>query len=241
MAIENGAPTPPYVSFKTFQGFIESLMKGGLPQQIDNSTMEKLSGRNKGEVKAAMRFLKLITDEGTPTDLLHELTNGNDETIRGQAWQKMLVGAYPTLLGADTEGFDIARATLDQFRKKFRQTGLSNESIIKAERFFLAAAEQCGTVISTYITDAKRSSGRVVTPRSPRPKGAATPEEVANPEYSPQPSMETRRGWKETMLENLLGKFPEFNPDWDEEAQRRWLETYGNMLNLIQDEESDEE
>lgn len=43
------------------------------------------------------------------------------------------------------------------------------------------------------------------------------------------------RYWSVSMDSNnnvsaLLAKFPEFNPRWDDEVQKRWFETYDKLL-----------
>lgn len=244
MATEDTKQTPPYVSFKTLFGFVDGIVKGVLPQRIDNSTMGKLSGRNKVEVRSAMRFLSLITPDGTPTDYLHELVDATDAQ-RAEIWQRILKRAYPTFIGDDTDGFNIANATHAQFREKFRMTRLSQESIIKAERFFLSAAEIAGIPVSPHIKNYKRSSGREsatgLRPSTSRPKAPSSQVNVSRlPANSNEINIEQDLSPRERKLHEIVN-LPEFNPEWDIDVQRLWYEQQRYIATLLAGQTSEEE
>ena len=51
---------PPYVSFKTFQTFLEFLSEG-MPNRIDRSVwLNKFSGSNGTQIMTAIKFFELI-------------------------------------------------------------------------------------------------------------------------------------------------------------------------------------
>src|SRR5689334_844024 len=47
---------PPYVSFKTFDGFLEGLRTRGIPSRIDRSLMSNLSGASQSQLMVALRY-----------------------------------------------------------------------------------------------------------------------------------------------------------------------------------------
>jgi len=73
---------PPYVSYRTFQNFIDGL-KQRMPARIDRSYWgDRLSGSTGTQLMAALRFLRLIDAGGVPTDRLRRLvsTRGSQRT-----------------------------------------------------------------------------------------------------------------------------------------------------------------
>ena len=65
-------PLPPYVPYRTFTNFLDSL-KRGIPQRIDRSLMGSTAGSLQGQLMQAFGYLNLITDDGTPTEKLEHL------------------------------------------------------------------------------------------------------------------------------------------------------------------------
>ena len=66
---------PPYVSYRTFRNFLE-LLKEGLPSRIDRSVWgPRYSGTTGQQLMTALKSLRLITDNGVPTQKLEELVN----------------------------------------------------------------------------------------------------------------------------------------------------------------------
>lgn len=229
--MENSARTAAYGSFKTTNGYLESLRKARvLPQRIDNSTMGNLNGRNKIEVKAALIFLGLIKEDGTPTAALRSLIDLDGEELKN-LWQNILTEAYPTLLGESTDGFDLRTASSGQLREKFRKMGLGQETMLKAERFFLHAAELAGIPISKFISD-QRKAGRPSGASRPkttnsRPKSTGADSELKSSQSSSQVKKTDKASQPTTFEERMLqetGQLPPFDPEWDIEEKKLWYE-----------------
>ena len=67
---------PPYVSYRTFQNFIDGLQQEGIPARIDRSYWsDRLSGSTGIQLMSALRFLGLIDADGTPTNRLRLLAS----------------------------------------------------------------------------------------------------------------------------------------------------------------------
>ena len=65
----------PYVSYRTFRNFLE-LLKEGLPSRIDRSVWgPRYSGTTGQQLMTALKSLRLISDNGVPTQKLEELVN----------------------------------------------------------------------------------------------------------------------------------------------------------------------
>src|SRR5215216_5318179 len=63
---------PPYLPYKTFDTFIDSLRQG-MPSRIDRSLMRSMSGGQQSSLIKALWFLGLVKDTGAPTSPLTRL------------------------------------------------------------------------------------------------------------------------------------------------------------------------
>ena len=74
--LERNNLVPPYVSYKALMKFIETLRRG-IPSQIDRSLMRNLSGTMQTQMLTALRFLKLIDQQGHPEPILSRLVSAD--------------------------------------------------------------------------------------------------------------------------------------------------------------------
>ena len=58
-------PLPPYISFKTFTGFMQKLKETTVPERIDGSVLKNYAGSTAAQLTAALRSLRLIEENGT--------------------------------------------------------------------------------------------------------------------------------------------------------------------------------
>jgi hypothetical protein len=158
---------PPYVSFKSFISFINSLRDSSLPTQIDRSMMRSMSGAQQSAMISGLRYFRLIDENDRPTALMKQVVEASDENQK-DVLKPALETAYSFLFG-DGE-FDLDRATGQQLADKFREQGISGSTVIKSISFFLAAAKAVGIKYSTHIkppqatrNGAKRSAKRQET------------------------------------------------------------------------------
>src|SRR6266478_5192805 len=54
-------PTPPYLPFRTFKSYIESLSSSGIPAKIDRTVLRSRSGSEQTMILASLRYLGLIS------------------------------------------------------------------------------------------------------------------------------------------------------------------------------------
>jgi hypothetical protein len=225
---------PPYLSWVTFSGFLKSLNQG-IPDPMDTSVMYSLNGSNRGLVMNALRYLKLIDENNHPTKDFQPLVDAmvkNDAEQKQTLLENQLKKAYPFLFG---QGFDLKTSSANVFSQKFRDAGLSGETIRKGEAFFLEAAKEAKISISTYILGARKkgpkggSSNTISKLRTKKMKKSVDGEEG-------QEQTEQEVDVRGIMLETLASKFPDFDPTWSPEAQAAWFEMYSRLLNLVQPE-----
>jgi hypothetical protein len=206
---------PPYLSFKTFKTFIDSL-KVGIPTRIDRTVLNSMSGAVQSQLMAALRYLGLVTSHAVTTEKLASLVHSEGAEY-GRMMTAILKEGYPFLFSAE---FDLIRATTGQMEEAFRKAGASGETIRKCVAFFLAAAKSASLPVSPHI---KTSS---VT-RAPRIKRTATTvnliDSIDNDLLEPPPSMTT---WSQM----LLAKFPSFDPGWPDEVKAKWFESFDRLM-----------
>ena len=153
----------PYVSYKTFRGFLDSLRQG-IPARIDRSLMPTQSGAIQNQILAALRYLSLIDDQGMPQPTLRQLVQA-EEDVRKEVLAQLLRSSYPALFASDDF---LTTATVSQFHEAFQATGAKGDTIRKNEAFFLAAASDAGIAVSPRITKAGRSRSNGSKPARPR-------------------------------------------------------------------------
>lgn len=244
----NETMTPPYVPWKTLWNFIESLREQRIPQRIDRSAMGKLSGAYQSQVTVALRYLGLIDGYGNPQDNLYQWveTTGEQRTL---VLRRILTDAYGFLLGDGADGFDISRASKKQFEEKFAQTGAKGDTLRKAQAFFINAAQAAGIPLSPYIM-AARSSETTARPRTTTKaakktvsRRVAAPVEAVDNEYSPaQPQVhyptnpQQKQGTQDSMLQMLVAKYPNFDPNWEKEIQKDWFSGFQRMMDIVREQ-----
>ena len=136
---------PPYVSFKTFQTFLEFL-SDGMPSRIDRSIwVNKFSGSNGTQIMTAIKFFNLIDSEGIPNDDFKNLVS-RDLDLQKKIFRKLLFKYYEPIFD-----LDLTKATRYQFREAFKSFGTKEGVLIKCEAFFIQASKYSNIVLSTHI------------------------------------------------------------------------------------------
>jgi hypothetical protein len=208
---------PPYVAYKTFSNLIASLRESGLPNRIDRSVLSGMSGASQSYVMSAFKFLGLVSVDGVPTALLKQLVTEpkNEKVLLSAAVKEK----YDFIFH---DHFNITAATEAELEEKFREKGLSGETIRKSISFLTMICEATGIAISPHLKSKRGpSSGNGVTRRYKKRKGSNDdePEDQQTPPSAPQ-----------SLQDKLLAKFPEFDPKWDAEMQKTWFATFEQFM-----------
>lgn len=213
---------PPYVAYKTFANTIASLRESGLPDRIDRSVFPGMSGAAQSYLLMTLKFLGFITDEGSPTASLKELVKNanNEKTILAAATKEKYNFVFDG-------GFNILAATEAQLNEKFRERGLSGDTIRKGVSFFTLLCNASGIAISPHLKGKRGPSSGTGIVRRPYKKRKNTSDfEDASNHDRPQPPAAAPK----TFQEILLAKFPDFDPKWDADTQKKWFENFERFM-----------
>ena len=147
---------PPYISYRTFQNFIERLQQG-IPSRIDRSYWgDRVAGSTGTQLMAALRFLGLIDTDGTPTGRLRQLASSRD-IQRTEVLRHIISESFAFL---QEEAFDSQTATYSQLVEVFHHTFELTDSVTrKCVKFFIALASDAGMPLSPFIIKRVRFTG----------------------------------------------------------------------------------
>jgi len=149
--------SPPYISWKTFINYLES-MRQAIPPRIDKSMMTRLSGINQSLMMSTLLYLGLIDKDGILSTALTQLIENSAPEKRAEfktTLNKVLQSSYYFLF--DTTGaFDLATSSSGDLDKKFEAQGISGQTVGKCEAFFITAAKDAGIKLSPYILEVRR-------------------------------------------------------------------------------------
>jgi len=199
---------PPYLSYRTFRNFLDSLGAQGVPNRIDRGVLASMSGSNQILLVSALRYFGLITSKNSPTAELEKLVSleGGD---RQKTWRRIFTAAYPPIFNA---GINLQRATTEELSELFSKNGVSSVNTNrKCVTFFCLAAKDAGIKLSPHI---KPYAGR-------RRRSAVTDEpatRIRRKEESPATQTVS------TDFDRILAKFPPYDPSWPEELKKSWFE-----------------
>ena len=218
---------PPYVAYRTFRTFLESLALS-MPDRIDRSVFDsKFSGTATSQIMSALRALKLVDADGRPSEALYQLASTDGERHH-KALEQVLKSYYTPVFRLDLE-----HATKAQFREAMREFGCTESMLIKCETFFIHAARHAGVALSPYLTSNRKAGGRSRSnPRSPRVNGRSTGvDETAEPETTATVELDSANLAMRELAFKVLEKYPDFDPTWSQETQASWMEG----MNKLQD------
>ncbi|QKK06793.1 MAG: hypothetical protein HND58_00530 [Planctomycetota bacterium] len=131
---ENQKQPPIYVSYVTFKNTLRGLAAhGAVPRRIDKTLLTNLSGAAQALFLAALNRLRLIEDDGTPTERLKEMAQADDDQ-----WSELLAALLKKHLG--TELVILKEGTPGELEAGLGD-GFSASVRSKAVRFLVQAAE----------------------------------------------------------------------------------------------------
>lgn len=208
---------PPYSTYKSFTNFISGLREHGCPSHITRSL---LPGSNSGKAAmgATLRSLDLINSKDEPTEKLKQLVNSEDNY--NALLKDILYASYPFLSDGS---LDLANTATEKVVEKFKDLGAGGSTISKCMAFFLAAAKDAGIEVSKYVKAPAPDRTGPTRKGKQRSKSEKPP---LDPGHDRKPPV-----IKNTWQEQLLAKFPEFDPSWDEETRKKWFDAFQELMN----------
>jgi len=213
---------PPYISYRTFQNFLDGLQQG-IPARIDRSYWgDRLSGSTGIQLMAALRFLGLVDANGVPTDRLKLLVSAKGDR-RAELLREVTSEAFGFL---QLSSFDLQTATFAQLQEVFHYTfQITGDVSRKCIKFFIELASDAGIPLSPFITKRFRlahsgtGTKTVVKRASVRTnRNLIVPQDL---EKIPE-----QMSWDKM----LLTKFPTFDPTWSEEVKLKWFDAFDELL-----------
>jgi hypothetical protein len=216
--------SPPYVSYKTFGNFLNTLQPQ-VPSRIDRSIWgDMFSGSTGTQLMSAMRFLNLIDPNSRPTARLKVLAPATGEH-RAALMRQVVEEAYSFVLKGTLDAQNATYAELeDVFQNSYH---MKNDVCRKCIKFFTEFSKDAGIPLSPQITK-KRKMPRINsgTKNSKKIVGTRTNENVVIPN-------------KQTIIPELLpwhqmlaDKFPHFDPAWNDEIKKKWFEAYFELFKI---------
>lgn len=209
---------PPYISYKTFKKFLDSFAsEEDIPRPIDRSVFpSSMSGGNQVGVMSALKFFGLISETGEPQEDFYAYVRADDISKKAVLF-KIINRGYGFLLNA----VDIERATTRSVIDKFKEVGMSGDTIRKAILFFQFAAKDAEMKISSHIKPYMGTRPTSVRPARGRGRGAATgqPDEATDEEDEdtgrgqPPPPPAVEKTPYQVLIDIL-------SPDMDEDEQQ---------------------
>lgn len=222
---EKRQPVPPYVAYRTFKNFLDSL-RVAMPARIDRSIMASMSGATQGQLIATLRYLDLVSPNGIPSERLAALVKSEGAERQRILWDGLRT-SYRFLFSG---GFDVGSATARQLEEQFNKAGVSGETVRKCIAFFIAAAREAELPLSPYISSTKGT--RNTAQRTRRTQAVATLQTTLGREIEPVGSRHTTsHGWSEV----LLSKFPNFDPSWSDEVKSKWFDAFERLTRSIKE------
>ncbi|WP_374306663.1 DUF5343 domain-containing protein [Methylocella sp.] len=215
----------PYIAYQTLRNFLAPLKEHVIPNRIGKDLMRTMSGATQTQLITALKFLGLIEDDGTPTDALKGLVAAYETDQYPSALETVLLGAY-----ADLFKLSLATSSPSEFSQAFQRAyPCEGETLRKGITFFLNAAREAQVQLSPFLT--KNSKVRSAAPRRRAKSNGKKPEPpmAAAPKISAVPV-----GVPRTISEQLLGKFPEFDPGWTDDLKAKWFEGYQKLLSMAE-------
>ena len=213
---------PPYVSYRTFQNFLEGLQQG-IPARIDRSYWsDRLSGSTGTQLMSALRFLRLIDANNVPTSQL-KLLASTKGSQRMDILKQVATDAFGFLIQGS---LDLQSSTYAQLQEAFDNTFELTDGVSrKCVKFFVEMASAAGMPLSPFISkrlrSARSSSGTKTMPKKIEGRANRKSTVPQHPEEIP-----LQMPWDKM----LLAKFPTFDPTWTDEVKLKWFEAFDKLL-----------
>ena len=215
-------PLPPYVSYRTFQNFLDGLQLG-VPARIDRSYWgDRYSGSTGVQLMSALRFLGLIATDGTPTVRLRQLVHAQGAQ-RAEVPRQIVSASFG---GVMEKSIDQQVATYAQLEEAFyKMYQVSGDVSRKCIKFFISLETDAGVPLSPFIVKkSKTARTNTARKRNTGKSGNGTNRNVI------VPATETEIPVHITWHEMVLSKFPTFDPAWTDDVKLKWFEAFNALL-----------
>lgn len=147
-----------------FERFLAVIQRQN-PTVIDAAFLKQIAPSNEGKLLAQLKFLKVIDDQGRPTDTLFALNMVGQEQKKG--FQAMAREAYSDLMGEIMIDKAVPEDLVNFFIRKY---GFTRDKGVYATKFFLYLAEKGSMPVSPEL-----SAFLTEKSQTPSPQGNSAP------------------------------------------------------------------
>lgn len=198
---------PPRIAYKTLKNYLDTFKSvEDIPSHIERSVMPaKMSGGNQVAVINALKFFGWISEEGVPQPTFYKLVAAEPKE-KQEVLRDAITSAYSFLL----DHVDIERTTSRLVIERFKEAGLSGDTIRKSIQFFQGAAKDVGMKISPHI---KASQSRPKTQRARKNTGTPDLELIEDDDVDSDVPYFIQKSPYEVLIEIL-------SPDMQEDEQQ---------------------
>lgn len=216
----------PYISYQTLRSFVGPLKEHVVPNRIDKSLLKNFSGAVQSQLMTALKFLRLIDADSRPTDALKSLVSAHGTEEWAKTLNTILKDAYPELFV-----LPLATASPSEFNEAFKAAyPCEGETLRKGVTFFLNAGREAGVGFSPFLSKgAKPRAGTAKrrvknNGRKADPTSDDAPATDKGRQNNPDPP--------KSISEQLLSKFPAFDPAWPDDLKAKWFAGYEQLLKI---------
>ncbi|MDD4985088.1 MAG: hypothetical protein PHQ43_04765 [Dehalococcoidales bacterium] len=216
---------PPYVSYRTFRNFLDSLQQG-IPARIDRSYWgDRWSGSSGSQLVVALRFLGLVDGNSVSTNRLKQLVLARD-IQRTEVLRQMATEAFAFIFNSS---LDLQTATYSQIEELLHDTyQITPDVSRKCIKFFIGLAIDAEIPLSPFIVKKSRVRTTNMGIRRTSSKGV-----VRTKTDSLVPKNDPKIPTQESLDKILLSKFPTFDPNWTDEVKTKWFEAFDTLLRRV--------
>lgn len=144
----------PYIPFKTFQSFIDSLKKSKvIPPIVDTSLLQTMSGSMKTQILSTLKFLNLIDENNHVLESIKNLVGAYDTDAWPETLRPVIKKAYDHVM----HDVNWETGTSQQLSQTFKErANVDGQMLDKSVRFFLSALDSCSYQYSPYFKKRKK-------------------------------------------------------------------------------------
>ncbi len=210
---------PPYAPYATLKTFLNRFNQA-VPGVIDKNLQGNMSGALWSQIKTALRYLKLVSEDNIPTESMKTLCRAQGEE-RNLALQAIVGEAYPYIF--NEAGFDFSTATGAQIRELITTNATaSGETVGRCMTFLKDIARDAGMIVSPYFNEKKTGS------KNDR-RDSLVPQAIRQP----------AKAESSLLLWGLFERLPEPRTPWSKTEREQWLALMASVLAMEYPEQED--
>jgi hypothetical protein len=212
----------PYAPTSALMELITRHRQKGLPSPVTEDVLQRagIAGSLTSRTVQALVTLDLIDEQGRPTPTLEGIRLAPEAEYQ-QRLADWLRAAYADALSFIDPALDDETKIRDAFRS-YKPVGQQHRMVTLFTGLFAAAGVR---------TEKKRSRAARPTNRSPNLNPPPTLDDAKQPLEKP-PLQGAHDGGRKhkAVVDQLLDKFPTFDPAWTDDLKAKWFDGYQRLL-----------